>query len=137
MTIARTILPEPCTVLLVEDYYANILVATTLLEQYGYTVDIAKSGFEALDKFRENRYSAILMDVQMQEMDGLETTRRIREQEATLTLPRTPIIAMTAHVLDQHRRGCIEAGMDDFLPKPYKPQMLQEVLARHTTALAS
>jgi CheY-like chemotaxis protein len=100
MTIARTILPEPCTVLLVEDYYANILVATTLLEQYGYTVDIAKSGFEALDKFRENRYSAILMDVQMQEMDGLETTRRIREQEATLKLPRTPIIAMTAHVLD-------------------------------------
>lgn len=119
------------TVLLVEDYYPNILVAGTLLEQYGYAYEIASNGYEAIDKFRNQHYDAILMDVQMSEMDGLEATRRIRAEEEARQLPRTPIIALTAHVMDHDRGRCMEAGMDAFLPKPFKPQVLESTLAAH------
>jgi CheY-like chemotaxis protein len=118
-------------VLLVEDYEPNILVAGTMLEQMGYDYEVAGNGIEALRKFSQGHYDVILMDVQMQEMDGLETTRRIRRMENEKALPHTPIVAMTAHVRAQDKNKCLEAGMDDFIPKPFDPLMLSEKMAAY------
>ncbi len=122
-------LPRPARcVLLVEDYEANILVATTLLETFGYAYEVARNGFEALEMVTRQPFDLILMDVQMQEMDGLEATRRIRAMEVERGKPRTPIFAMTAHALMGDREKCLQAGMDDYLSKPFNPTELQAKL---------
>ncbi|MDE1153587.1 MAG: response regulator [Micavibrio sp.] len=118
-------------ILLVEDYEPNVLVAGALLEQLGYNYDVAENGVSALRKFVQGNYEVILMDVQMNELDGLEATRRIRSLEKDRTLPHTPIIAMTAHAREQDRATCIEAGMDDFIPKPFNSMLLAEKLATY------
>ena len=100
-----------------------------LLTEAGVEVDIAVNGREAVDKALAAgaRYHAVLMDVQMPEMDGLEATRRIRAQFDTAALP---IIAMTAHAMERERRRCLEFGMDDHVAKPIDPKELLETLAR-------
>jgi signal transduction histidine kinase/ActR/RegA family two-component response regulator len=118
-------------ILLVEDYEPNILVATNLLDNFGYRYDIAHNGQEALDRYTPEAYSAILMDVQMPFMDGLETTSHIRAVEKNKAAARVPIIAMTAHALKGDRERCIKAGMDDYITKPFNPHQLQAVLVKH------
>lgn len=118
-------------VLLVEDYQPNILVAGEMIDQLGYNYDVAHNGFEALRKVAHNRYDVILMDVQMHELDGLEATRRIRHLEAAKGKGRTPIIAMTAHVREQDKDKCFDAGMDDFIPKPFDPLELSRKISRY------
>ena len=118
-------------ILLVEDYEPNVMVATGLLDALGYSYDVARSGLEAVRMFVQAKYDIILMDVQMHELDGLAATQKIRQMEAEKNLPPTPIIAMTAHVREQDQHRCIEAGMDDFIPKPFEPQKLSEAIARH------
>jgi len=118
-------------ILLIEDYEPNILVATNLLENFGYRYEIAHNGQEALDSFSPDKYSVILMDVQMPFMDGLETTSRIRASEKTASAARVPIIAMTAHAPKGDREACLKAGMDDYLTKPFNPHQLQAVLVKH------
>lgn len=113
-------------VLLVEDYEPNVIVAGETLNAMGFDYDVARNGFEALKKFDQGKYDVVLMDVQMHEMDGLEATRRIRRLEKDRSLHRTPIIAMTAHVRDQDKEKCLEAGMDDFIPKPFNPASLEK-----------
>ena len=108
------------TILLVEDYAANILVTTTLLDEFGYAWDTAKNGIEAIKKFKENKYSLILMDVEMPELNGLDATRAIRKHEQDHHLTKTPIMAMTAHAQPGDREKCILAGMDDYISKPFK-----------------
>ncbi len=115
-------------VLLVEDYPANILVATTLLQQFGYCYDTVPNGIEALSRIREQPYGAILMDIQMHGMDGYETTRQIREWERSNSQPESYIIAMTAHALQGDREKCLDAGMNDYISKPFSPVVLQEKL---------
>jgi len=117
-------------ILLVEDYEANAFVASNMLEQLGYECDVATSGAEALDKFQKDSYDAVLMDIQMPEMDGLEVTRRIRKFEMEKNWPPTPIIAMTAHVMKSSQEACIIAGMDDFISKPFDPMDLVQKLTR-------
>jgi len=121
-------------ILLVEDYEPNILVATSILEEFGYNYDIAENGTEALRKFAHNKYDIILMDVQMHELDGMEATRRIRQIESEKNLPRTPIIAMTAHVREQDKNKCLEVGMDDYIPKPFNPNDLSKKIAHYISA---
>ena len=124
---------KPC-ILLVEDYAPNILVATLFLEQFGYTCDVAKNGVEALamvEQYRES-YIVVLMDVQMHEMNGFETTKIIREQERVKSLASLPIIGMTALALAGDRERCIEAGMDDYISKPFDPKELKEKLAAYS-----
>lgn len=121
-------------VLLVEDYGPNVLVAGAMLEQMGYDYDVADNGFEALRKFTHGTYNVILMDVQMHELDGLEATRKIRRLEQEKGLPHTPIIAMTAHVREQDQHKCIEAGMDDFIPKPFEPAHLARKIRAYIEA---
>lgn len=108
----------PC-VLLVDDYGPNCMVAGIYLEQFGFRCEIAENGLQALEKVKQQRFHAILMDVQMAGMDGHEATRAIREYEDEFALPRTRIIGITAHSRTADREKCLESGMDDFLSKPY------------------
>ncbi|MGZ3304500.1 MAG: response regulator [Asticcacaulis sp.] len=115
---------RPC-VLIVEDYAPNIMVLSLMLEELGYDTASAVSGPEALEKVKAygKPYHAILMDVQMQGMDGLETTHCIRELEAGLGYRHT-IMGVTAHALAGDRERCLQAGMDDYIPKPVLPDIL-------------
>src|ERR1700722_9639044 len=86
---------------------------------FRYAVDEAVDGFSAIDKIRNRNYAAILMDIDMPEMDGYECTKQIREMEK-LADRRTPIIGMTAHVGNDVREKCLASGMDDYLDKAYR-----------------
>jgi CheY-like chemotaxis protein/HPt (histidine-containing phosphotransfer) domain-containing protein len=115
-------------ILVVEDNEFNQQIAAELLEAMGARVTVASNGQEALDKLALSRpFDAVLMDVQMPEMDGLETTRRIRMQSR---LSRIPIIAMTANASPEDRSTCLSAGMDDFEAKPIEPERLYATLTR-------
>lgn len=120
-------------ILLVEDYAPNILVATIMLTNFGYRYEVAHNGKEAIDMFSPDKYSMLLLDVQMPVMDGYETTRHIRTLEQDNDWERTPIIAMTAHALKGDREKCIYVGMDDYIPKPFNPHQLQAMLIKHFT----
>ena len=112
-------------ILVVEDNEVNQRVAQLLLERLGYEVTRAMNGHTAVTLAGANSYSAILMDCQMPEFDGFATTRAIRAQEAGR---RTPIIAMTANIMKGSREACLDAGMDDFLPKPVQLNELRQTL---------
>ena len=116
-------------VLIVEDYEPNIMVLTLMLEELGYDTEAAASGAEALQIYENARqpYHAILMDVQMHGMDGLETTGCIRDLEFG-NRAHTPIIGVTAHALAGDRERCLAAGMDDYISKPVLPDILASKL---------
>ncbi|MDC7683602.1 ATP-binding protein [Asticcacaulis sp. BYS171W] len=113
-------------VLLVEDYEPNILVASTFLESFGYRVEVARNGLEAFEKSKNGTYIVALMDVQMPGLNGLDATRMIRAYEAQTGRAHLPIIGITAHALAGDRERCLAVGMDDYLPKPFNPDELQE-----------
>lgn len=117
-------------ILVAEDNVVNQLVVTNLIPSADYEVIIAENGRRAVELFQSIRPAAILMDLSMPEMDGYEATRRIREIEAERRMQRTPIIAATAHVLEEDRDRCRLAGMNDFLPKPIRKQQLDELLGK-------
>ncbi len=116
--------------LLAEDHAPNVLVAKTFAEMFGYSVDVAEDGRQALLMWRTGRYRLILMDVQMPNMDGFQATRAIRDAERSRGLGHTPIIGMTAHALDSARDRCIDSGMDDYISKPFSPGDLQAKITR-------
>lgn len=126
-------IPQPSAagyqILLVEDNLVNQKVAMQLLKKSGYQVQVASDGQEAVDKVLENRYALILMDCQMPRMDGFEATRTIRRLEAG-NGQRIPIVALTANAMEGDRELCLEAGMDDYMPKPVRLEQLREVLGR-------
>jgi PAS domain S-box-containing protein len=105
-------------ILLVEDHEVNQKLVKALLRRPGHHIDIANNGIEGLEAVRNRPYDLILMDVQMPEMDGYETTRRIREMTASSST--IPIIGMTANAMTGDREKCLEAGMDDYISKPIK-----------------
>ncbi|ENM5721461.1 CHASE domain-containing protein [Vibrio mimicus] len=113
-------------VLVVDDSATNLEVADYVLTQAGATTNVVASGEEAINKLKQqNEYDAVLMDVQMPGMDGLETTRYIRN---TLKLHSLPIIALTAGALVEERKRAFASGMNDFLTKPISPSRLISVL---------
>ncbi len=116
-------------VLLAEDNAVNQLVALRLLERFGHTVTVAANGKKALEAWGKGGFDAILMDVQMPEMNGWETTRAIREKERS-SGGRIPIIAMTAHAMKGDDERCFAAGMDDYLTKPIRTEELMTVLEK-------
>ena len=118
---------HPLKILLVEDNAVNQKLALRLLAQMGYRADIASNGLEAVQSVERQPYDAILMDVQMPEMDGLEATRAIRNLK-TVTQPH--IIAMTANAMEGDREMCIRAGMNDYVSKPMRVYELVEALER-------
>ena len=105
-----------------------------LLEKEGHTVTIAGDGHEALRIYQAETFDAVLMDVQMPEMDGLEATAAMRQWEAQHALRRTPIIAMTAHAMKGDRERCLDAGMDGYVSKPLQLEELLKLLSKLTPA---
>ncbi|TWI68589.1 PAS domain S-box-containing protein [Desulfobotulus alkaliphilus] len=124
-------------ILLAEDNATNQAVATGILKKMGLRPEVADNGFKALELLQHTAYDLILMDVNMPEMDGIETTIRIRQMEMEASLERggktcsgVPIIAMTAAAMEKDRIRCMEAGMNDYLSKPVNPHELAEVLGK-------
>ncbi len=117
---------EGCRVLLAEDNDFNQQVAAEMLEQVGITVFLASNGADALDVLARETVDCVLMDVQMPRMDGHEATRRIRRVAG---LEHLCVIAMTANASNEDRQACLDAGMDDFLTKPIRPEQLYRTLA--------
>ncbi|MEA2562907.1 MAG: hypothetical protein QOH06_4411 [Acidobacteriota bacterium] len=119
---------RPLRILLAEDNCVNQKVALLLLERLGYRADLAANGLEVLAALRRQDYDVILMDVQMPEMDGLETARRIAAEPPRGQRPH--IIAITANVLRTDREACLAAGMEDHLSKPILLENLRAALLR-------
>ena len=119
---------RPWRILLAEDNITNQLVAMKILEKLGHRVDVAANGLEAVAAVRDMSYDLIFMDCQMPEMDGFEATRRIRCGEAGKAHRSIPIIAMTARAMQGDREKCLEAGMDDYVSKPFSVQTLVGIL---------
>lgn len=116
-------------ILLVEDYVINQTVLVRQLKKLGYRADVVDDGFAALKALELNQYDIVLMDCQMPELDGYETTAEIRSREASAKGGRhTPIIAMTANAMLGDREKCIAAGMDDYISKPIQADDLKRVL---------
>jgi PAS domain S-box-containing protein len=121
--------PSPgIRVLVAEDNSVNQMVAARQLRRLGCTVDVASDGAQAVGMAAARPYDLILMDLQMPVMDGLEAARAIRAAEAGR---RTPIVALTANVFEEHRNACNAAGMDGHLPKPFRVEDLQQVIATY------
>jgi two-component system, sensor histidine kinase and response regulator len=115
--------------LLAEDNLVNQKVAVRLLTKWKCEVDAVLDGVEAVAAWERGTYDAILMDVQMPRLDGYQATSRIRALETSRGV-RTPIIAMTANAMQGDDQRCFDAGMDDYVPKPVKPEMLEAALVR-------
>jgi signal transduction histidine kinase/CheY-like chemotaxis protein len=116
-------------VLVAEDNQINLQIIERILRRYGITIESAVNGREAVDKALapDARFDAVLMDLQMPEIDGMEAARLIRRK---LDASQLPIIAMTAHAMEADRRLCLEAGMNDHLPKPLDPAAVGDMLRR-------
>jgi CheY-like chemotaxis protein/HPt (histidine-containing phosphotransfer) domain-containing protein/anti-sigma regulatory factor (Ser/Thr protein kinase) len=113
-------------ILLVEDNEMNRVVAETILNQYGATISEAVNGVEAVDALRHNNFDIVLMDIQMPVMDGLEATRLIRRELAS----NIPVIALTANAVKGEMEKCIQAGMNDYLSKPFEEEDLVRLIAK-------
>jgi CheY-like chemotaxis protein/HPt (histidine-containing phosphotransfer) domain-containing protein len=122
-------------VLLAEDNAVSRLVATRILENGGHRVVAVENGREALAALERDDYDLVLMDVQMPEMDGFEATQAVRAREGGTR--HTPVVGLTAHAMKGDRERCLEAGMDDYLSKPVKPDDLLAMLQRLTAARAA
>jgi len=121
-------LSEGLRILLAEDNPINQKLAVRLLEKHGHQVTVANNGLEALEILGRQEVDLILMDMQMPELDGVETTQRIREQEQGGN-QHLPIIAMTANVMPEDRQRCLEAGMDGYVAKPINSEALFAAIA--------
>jgi CheY-like chemotaxis protein len=122
------------SILVAEDNEINALLMRSLLTRLGHHAVITTNGEEAVEswlsaKSADTPYDLVLMDIQMPQLDGIETTRRIREREAGQPGRRTPILALTANTLVEDRYACFEAGMDGFLIKPLDREKLADALA--------
>ncbi|MFM9006504.1 MAG: response regulator, partial [Flavobacteriales bacterium] len=112
----------------VEDNEINLVLCKTLLTRLfpHYTVIAAISGYEAIEMVKQYNPEFILMDIQMPDMDGRETTRKLRELNYS-----KPIIACTANAIDGEREKCLEAGMNDYISKPINQELLKEIVDRN------
>lgn len=109
-------------VLVVDDNKTNQTLVQKLIEKLGYKSDVAENGTDALNALKQNNYDLVLMDIQMPGMDGIETTRKIRNKSTEILNHDIPIIAMTAHAMSGDRERCLEAGMNGYISKPINPR---------------
>ena len=121
-------------VLLVEDHPVNQKLALRILGKEGVHADAAANGKEALKALEVQSYDLIFMDIQMPEMDGYEATRVIRDPESGVRNHMVPIIAMTAHAMQGDREKCLDAGMNDYISKPIRPEKLGEMIEKYLPA---
>ncbi len=116
------------SLLLVEDNILNQKLIFLNLTRYGFSIDVANNGQEALDKLQERSYDLVLMDLMMPVMDGMEATKRIREMEQQRG-SHTPIIGLTANTFDADREKCLAIGMDDFMAKPFDIEIFNAIIS--------
>jgi len=121
---------ETVRVLLVEDNLVNRKVAMGMLKKLGLEIEWAEDGVQALEILSEYEFDLVLMDCMMPKMDGYEATRTIRAEKTPALQPSIPIIAMTANAMQGDREKCLEAGMDDYIAKPIKKDLLVQTLNR-------
>jgi len=121
---------ESVRVLFVDDMTTNQIVGVEMLRKLGIKVDIAEDGQQAVDAIGNNDYDLVLMDCQMPVMDGYAATEVIRAQEHAQDIKHLPIIALTAHAMQGDREACIDAGMDDYMSKPFMLSDLEAMMAR-------
>ena len=126
----------PLRILLAEDNAVNEKMAVRLLGKLGHQVTVARTGRQGVELCAQQPFDLILMDVQMPEMDGLEATRLIREQQRA-TCTHTPILAMTAFAMPGDRERCLAAGMDGYLAKPFRPAELEAAIQQVACPVAS
>ncbi len=117
-------------VLVVDDNDLNIEIESKIVKKLGYEVLTAKSGLEALRVFNEKKPAAILLDCKMPEMDGYEVAEKIRQIERVNDLEKTSIIAVTGDDLEENRKLCTDAGMDEFISKPVDVEILEKMLRK-------
>lgn len=117
-----------CRVLLAEDNEVNQKVATKMLSKLGAKFEVAADGQEALEALSRSHFDLVLMDLQMPRLDGLEATIALRSRRASAVNSNVPVVALTAHATDDHRKRCFESGMSDFLTKPLRLKDLRRVL---------
>jgi len=122
----KTLLP-PLRILLAEDIEPNRNLINQYLKDSPHTIDIAENGRIAVEKYTNNIYDIVLMDIEMPEMDGLEATRQIRKWEQENNKEKIPVIAITAHVFAEQKKKCFEAGCTGFLSKPLKKTILLQM----------
>ncbi len=122
---ARAIGPR---ILVVEDNMVNQKVMLKILQTHGYQPDVVNNGLEAVEALRSKAYDVVLMDIQMPIMNGFEATSAIRNPTNRCVAPQVPIIAVTANAMKDSRKECLDAGMDDYLPKPVSPDLLIEMV---------
>ena len=125
----------PLRILLAEDTVVNQKVALLMLKKMGYRADVAANGLEVLSALHRQHYDIVFMDVQMPEMDGLETTQKILEKWDIHKRPY--IIAMTANAMQGDREICLSVGMDDYISKPIKVMDIFTALNRYTGIINS
>ena len=116
-------------ILVVDDNLINQKVVLQILKRLGYRADVANNGLEAVNALYRQPYDVIFMDVQMPEMDGIEATRRIRNDGKIEAPPY--IIAITGNTVQGHREMCLDAGMDDYLSKPIGIEILKQALSKY------
>jgi CheY-like chemotaxis protein len=115
-------------ILVVEDNPTNLQVVITVLRALGYQPDVAENGRLGLEQLANRRYDLILLDVQMPDVDGLTVARKVR---AEMNTPPPTIVAITAGVTPEDRQNAFDAGMDDFVMKPFKISTLKEVILKY------
>ena len=121
----------PPRLLLVDDNRDNLTLIRLYLESDHYCIDEAENGAEAVERFAAAPYDLVLMDLEMPVVDGYEATRRIRELERRRGVVPTPILALTAHAMDEHRQRCEQAGFTDFLAKPVRKAAVLRTLLHY------
>ncbi len=120
-------------ILVVEDNSINQLLMKSLLKKLGFNASIAENGKHAIELCEEKSFDLIFMDMQMPVMDGLEATRLLRERKKDYPI----IVAMTANVFDEDKQNCFDAGMNDFIAKPVKKNILLEAILRYIDVFES
>ncbi|MBF0395822.1 MAG: AAA family ATPase [Desulfobacterales bacterium] len=135
--IEKKILPEVnevkknnIRILIAEDNILNQQLILRYLNKAGYSADIVSNGKETLSALEKHSYDVVLMDVEMPEMNGIEATKKIRSHDSLTVNRDVPIIAMTAHAMQRDNDPCLQAGMNDYISKPIKPNLLLEIVEK-------
>jgi CheY-like chemotaxis protein len=126
--VVRTARRNSARILIAEDNPINQIVAQEILSTLGYRSDLVGNGLEALEAMRQIPYDLVFMDCQMPEMDGYAATKALRGGATGVARRNVPVIALTANAMESDRRDCLQAGMNDFLSKPVRPEELKSIL---------
>ncbi len=126
----RSAVKRRARILVAEDNITSQHVAVAILEKLGYRADAVANGKEAIASLQTIPYDLVLMDCQMPEMDGYEAAAHVRDPQSGVRNPKIPIIALTAHAMKGDREKCVEAGMDDYISKPFNPAPFAEMIEK-------